>query len=107
MAPQSDKLKKAWYYFDELIVYFVMFIAIVFSDAVMKMIKDGTVTPHEFALNWVKVIASCLIAILALGTMNDSFIYSDKKKPPLAKRIYNAVLHGIAYKSLIGVTSDT
>ena len=98
--------EKIIYYADEVFVFAILVLSIIFSSAIILMIRNGDISKGDFHISWVKAIACSLIAILVTGSMNESFVYREgKKKPPLMKRIYINVLHGIAWKSVGDVIS--
>ena len=106
MSIKPVQWKKVFYYLDESFVWLILFLSVVFSEAVLKMIQTGDLTKADFSISWIKAIAGSLIAILVWGGMSDSFNYVEgKKKPSLGKRIYNSVLHGVAYRTMLGLDS--
>ena len=99
---RSDPIKKVVYYLDEAIIFIVMVLSILFSETIIKSIKTGSLPNHLTPLSWVHVVIASFIGIFIYGMQNDSFKYEyDKKKPSMIKRCYNAMVHGLFYKTFI------
>jgi hypothetical protein len=94
---------KTIFYIEECIVFLITIVAVIFSDLIERY-TNGHMRQWEFVFSWYKIVAASFIAIMVHGTMNSSFKYSDKGRPPFFKRAYQAVLNGVAWKSLIGLT---
>ena len=103
-----DNWEKVMYYVDEALTMFVMFITIIFSSAITSMLKTGDVAnPVSLTINWTKTIATLLITVVTYGLMTDNYKYHPgKTKPNLYKRLYNGILHGMAWKSMIGISDS-
>ena len=99
--PPKDKheqAKRIWYFIDEALVFLVMFLAVLMKETIVAMTKGDPVT--NLIIKGPKILASVLIAIIVYGSMNESFKYNDKNKPPLFKRLAQAILHGLGWQSL-------
>lgn len=102
-ANEHKPASKTIFYIEEGIVFLITIVAVIFSDLIERYTK-GHMRQWEFVFSWYKIVAASFIAIMVHGTMNSSFKYSDKGRPPFFKRAYQAVLNGVAWKSLIGLT---
>ena len=102
-ANEHKPASKTIFYIEEGIVFLITIVAVIFSDLIEKYTK-GHMRQWEFVFSWYKIVAASFIAVMVHGTMNSSFKYSDKGRPLFFKRAYQAVLNGVAWKSLIGLT---
>lgn len=98
----SPTTKRIIYYLDESIVFIVTVLSVMFSDILQKSLQTGSLSISSLHNDWGKLILSCIITIMIYGSMNESFKYSEKDKPTMFKRIYQGVLQGIAWKTIIG-----
>jgi len=100
----TDQVKKLIYFLDETTVFVVSVVSIIFSDVLQKSIQGGVLVAQDFShLSWTKIIVASFISIILYGNTNESFKYNDRHKPPFMKRVYNAILHGLAWKTIIGI----
>jgi len=96
--------KKLGYFADEVFVFSILVLSILFSTAILTMIKNGDINKGQFHVDITKAIVCSLIAILVAGSMHNSWTYSEgKKKPPMAQRLHDAIIYGISYRTLLGV----
>ena len=98
-----EKKQRVIYYIDEFIVLLFSIIGVIFSEVVNKKAKGLVIDTGDIALDWLNVLISSLLAIIVYSTMNIQFVYNDRAKPPLIKRVANALLQGIAWQSIVGM----
>ena len=101
-SPQN-KQKILWY-IDEFVVLVLSVLAVVGSDAVMKRAKGERVVAGDIFTDWLNVGVSALLAIVSYGTMYTKIKYNDSAKPPFIKRAANAILQGVAWRTIFGWT---
>jgi hypothetical protein len=99
----STKQKVIWY-IDEFAVLLLSILAVVGSDAVMKRAKGQKVVADDVFTDWLNVGISALLAIVSYGTMYTKIRYNDSAKPPFIKRAANAILQGVAWRTIFGWT---
>jgi hypothetical protein len=99
---RSNAFKKFIYYLDEGIVFLITVVAIIFSDTIQLILKGQTPAHGAFFASWTKIAVSAFIAVMLYGSVNNTWKFNDRDKPPLIKRVYTSVMMGLAWKSLIG-----
>lgn len=97
-----EKKQRFIYYLDEFIVLVFSIIGVVFSEIIGKRASGEIVDISDPSLGWFNILISSLIAIIVYSSMNIQFTFNDNKKPPLIKRIANALLQGIAWRTIVG-----
>jgi hypothetical protein len=101
--PSQNKQKIFWY-IDEFIVLILSVAAVMASDAIMKKAKGGNIVAGDIFTDWLNVGISALLAIASYGTMYTKIKYNDSAKPPFIKRAANAILQGVAWRTIFGFT---
>ena len=102
---RSDPIKKLIYYLDEVIVFAVMVLSILFSETIIRAIKSGIVPTQLAHISLMGTLVASFIGIMVYGIENESFKFNyEKDKPPMMKRCFNSMIHGVAWKSIIGFT---
>lgn len=92
---------KTWYYIDELTILIFVLAGIVLSEAIAQRAKGQMATWDSIYVDTLNLIISALIALIAYSSMHIEFKYNDKQKPPYAKRAANAILSGIAWRTIM------
>lgn len=98
---RSIRTKKFLYYLDEILVLLSSTVAVIFTDAIQKRAMGKQAGTGDIMLDWVNVIISAIMAIITYGSMYTKFKYNDESKPPLPKRVANAMLQGIAWQNIV------
>ena len=98
---RSERQKKFWYYLDEVLVFAIMFVAVLCKETVVALVSGSPVLTLGIRLP--KIIGATLVTIIVYGSMNESFRYNDKDKPPLPKRLATACLQGLGWQSLFDI----
>jgi uncharacterized BrkB/YihY/UPF0761 family membrane protein len=102
----KEKRKKIFYYIGELCTLGVTLISVVLSDVIASRAKGNAVQTGDIQLDWLNLTISAILALMTYGFGYSDFRYvEDAKKPPLVKRLSNAVLTGIAWRSILGWTN--
>jgi hypothetical protein len=96
---KEETKKKIKYFLDEAIVLLFSIGAIMLSEAVKKRMSGEKAVSGDIYYDWLNVIISGIIAIIVYSSMYIKFDTNFKDKPPLIKRIANAILQGIAWQS--------
>ena len=98
---------KLIFYFDECIVFLFMLVAIIASDIIHSYIKGKAISGSQLRLDPISIGIAVFIAIISYGRMYNSFNFKLSesgellRKEPLIKRISEAILQGIAWKTII------
>lgn len=100
----SITVKKLVYFLDESIIFAVTVATVIFSEALLKALSTGVISASMQHVSWNKIIVASFVSIMIHGTTNNSFKYNDNDKPPMMKRIYQAVKEGVFWKTVVGVT---
>jgi len=93
--------KKILYYIDEIVVLFAAIAAIVLSEAIKKRMTGEVAQMSDVYFDWLNVAISSIIAIIVYSSMYIKFDPDFKDKPPLIKRMSNAILQGIAWQTIV------
>ena len=99
---KQERKQRIFYYVDEFVVLLFSIIGVVFSEVIGKRASGDIVNIGDVSLGWFNMLISSLIAIIVYSSMNIQFVYNDIVKPPLVKRISNALLQGIAWQTIVG-----
>lgn len=99
---KQEKKQRVLYYIDELVVLLFSIIGVVCSEVIGKKAKGEIVSSSDIPFDWFNMLISSLIAIIVYSSMNVQFVFNDNKKPPLVKRMANALLQGIAWQTIVG-----
>jgi uncharacterized BrkB/YihY/UPF0761 family membrane protein len=104
----KEKRKKIFYYMGELCTLFVTLSAVLLSDIISSKGKAGNeIQVTDLNLNWVSLAVSAILALMTYGFAYSDFRYTeDAKKPPLVKRLSNAIMIGISWRSILGWTQQ-
>jgi len=96
------KIKKVHvlYYLDEVSVLLLGIVAVVFSEAIKKVVYGKTVTKADLFLGWPQLVVSCVVAIGYYGSVNQIWKFNDRKKPNWFKRASTAILLGISWRDI-------
>jgi hypothetical protein len=99
----EQKKKTLFYYLDEVSVFLFCIIGVALSNTIEK-ITEGSI--ETFFVSWPQILASSIVAIIVYGSMYQSWKKIDSK-PAWIKRISNALFHGIAWKTILNLTSNS
>ena len=92
---------KIWYYVDELTILLFVLAGIVLSEAISQRAKGQMATWDSIYIDTLNLIISSMIALIAYSSMYIEFKYNDKQKPSYSKRAANALLSGIAWRTIM------
>ena len=101
---KKNRLKNILYFIDEFSILLASVVAVISSEVVFKAVKGQKLNSGDIQLNWLNVIISSMIAVITYGSMYTKFKPSDAAKPPYIKRLANALLQGIAWRSLFSLS---
>jgi hypothetical protein len=92
---------KVIYWVDELSIFLVVIMAVIFADALVKRSQGHPAALADVFIDPLNLILSAVIGTIVYGSMVQSWkVRADK--PPWPKRAASAILQGIAWRTLVG-----
>ncbi len=92
---------KRFYYLDELSILVFVLMGIVLSEAIAQRANGQMATWTSIYLDTLNLAISAIIALITYSSMHIEFKYNDKTKPSYIKRAANALLNGIAWRTIM------
>lgn len=89
------------YYIDELSILTFVLVGIVLSEAIAQRANGKLATWKDLHLDFLNLIVSSIIALITYSSMHIKFKFNDKQKPSYVKRAANALLSGIAWRTIM------
>jgi len=93
--------KKVLYFIDELSIFIITTISVLFAEAYKEMARKGVASWSSVHLDGLTIMLASMSSVIIYGILHTQIRYSDKKKPPYFKRAASAILYGIAAQSVI------
>ena len=104
MSPTDKQLRhsKLIYYIDELSILLFVMAAVVVAEAFVMRSKGQMATLEVVYLDWLNLIISGVLAIIAYSGLHTVWKYNDKSKLPYMKRVVTGISQGIMWRTIIG-----
>ena len=108
-AAEREKVKTRrrqlfWYYVDEFTILVFCLIGVMLSEGIRVRAQGQKADLSLVYFDALNVIISGVLAIIGYGALHIQFKYNDRSKPPYIKRAANALMNGIAWRTIMGWT---